>query len=296
MIQHSMINITEGWFRTGDGTQLRYRIWLPPRPDCVVLLVHGAGEQLEIYEHLGHRFCQEGLAFIAFDLRGFGRSGGKPGHVTYFQEYLDDVDQLIHYYKRKLGNIPFHLIGHSLGGLIVARYAQHHPDSVNKVVLSAPALGLRFYIPKSLNRLMYIVSKATPFLSFDPNRLMKKAQRIPKLNKMINDFIGDDKKDNENIIDKQIPLRRYSIRWVHELLIHTKEALKYAEKLMVPTLCLCGDKDPLIHLDRVHSFFHRLASEDKKWILIPDTGHCLLHSNQPPMVTETLIGWLRKQM
>lgn len=170
---------------TWDGVHLRYRTWLPHESRGVAVLVHGAGEHLGLYEHLGERFIRDGFGLVLYDLRGFGCSEGRCGHITHFHEYLNDLDQLVHVFRKKLGNRRIYLIGHSLGGLIVARYVQHRPDHVDGIVLSAPALGLRIHVPISVKRLISIISRVAPSFSVNPYGLIKKAQRIPRLKSFV---------------------------------------------------------------------------------------------------------------
>ncbi|MDR6224234.1 alpha/beta hydrolase [Desmospora profundinema] len=277
----------EDRLRMRDGTCLHYRIWVPERFHSAVILVHGAGEHLELYKHLGNRFSHAGHAFIIFDLRGFGRSDGKSGHVTCFDDYLEDMNQLIHFFRHKLGDIQVYLIGHSLGGLIVTRYAQSYPDTINGMVLSAPALGLHIKIPTPIYRLIQFISRVTPGLSVNPYRLMEKAQRISRLKRYISYDV------NTKLSDPLVALR-YSIRWVQELLVHINIAISKSEHVRVPTLCLCGDHDPLISPHAVRTFFDRLTVKEKEWRLLPGAGHCLLHSNESTPAVDALMEWLQQ--
>ena len=274
-------------FYTKDGIHLRYRTWFPEEPRSVVLLVHGAGEHIERYEHLGHRLSEEGHAFIVFDLRGFGRSGGKRGHVTHFNQYLDDVDQLVTFFKQQLPAIPFYLAGHSLGGLIVTRYVQHRPNRVNGIILSAPALGFSFGIPQFANRIVGFISDIAPSFSVNPFRLIKTVRYVPYFNSFIPANVNPETAD-------PLVCSRYSIRWLHELLPQTFKAVQQAKNVFVPVLCMHGEKDPLIPLDVVYNFFKNLTATEKNWLLVRDAEHLLLHSEQMPTI-DTVIHWINRK-
>lgn len=280
--------IFEDQLCTWDGIHLRYRTWLPKDLRSVAVLVHGAGEHLGLYEHLGKRFAQNGFGFIAYDLRGFGCSEGKCGHVTHFYEYLNDLDQLMHFFRQKIGNSRFYLIGHSLGGLIVARYVQHRPEYVNGIVLSAPAFGLRIHIPFSVKRLISIISRVAPSFSVNPYRLMEKTQRIPRLKSIVT-------YNFQKKLEDPLTTIKYSFRWIQELFVQTREVMQYVANVTVPTLCICGKNDALIHTDTVRLFFDELAVQNKEWLLLPDFGHCLLHSVQSTSAIDALIDWLNRQ-
>ncbi|PTX64974.1 lysophospholipase [Melghirimyces profundicolus] len=282
------VKIHEDRLCTWDGIHLRYRIWLPNNPRSVAVLVHGAGEHLGLYKHLGDRFARDGFGLITYDLRGFGCSEGKCGHVTHFYEYLNDLDQLIHVFRQEIGNRRFYLIGHSLGGLIVIRYVQQRPKQVNGLILSAPALGLHFDVPLSVKRLISLFSHMAPSFSVNPYSFIKKAQRIPRVNSIITYNI------QSKLRDPLTPLT-YSFRWIQEFLIQTGEAMRSVAKVMVPTLCLCGKEDRLIPAEIVRSFFDSLTVKEKEWLLFPDLGHRLLHFEQPASAINALLDWMNRQ-
>ncbi len=124
---------------TRDGlTQLR-RHWKAQNPRAAVLLVHGIGEHCGRYEELGVYLASEGIDVLSFDNRGFGQSGGRRAFVNSFDEYLDDVEDLLEE-RRGLG-VPVILMGHSLGGLICSTYLVSSRPSPDLAVLSAPALS-----------------------------------------------------------------------------------------------------------------------------------------------------------
>ncbi|MFD1409998.1 alpha/beta fold hydrolase [Kroppenstedtia eburnea] len=274
------VHTFENRFSTRDGIELRYRVWSPAHPKTMVILIHGAGEHIDIYKHLGHLFCEHDFAFITFDLRGFGCSGGKCGHVRGFEEYIHDLDQLIHYFRRKFGEIRCYLIGHSLGGLIVTRYIQEYAAPVDRIVLSAPALYLRLQIPYMARWFIRFISFSFPGFSINPYNLMKVAHWIPRLRSIAT-------YDVRNKLSDPFIALRYSFRWLQELLNHKQMAYQSAEKVKIPTLCICGD-NPTEELRR---FMDRVSVEEKQCVFLPDAGHNLLHPEKSSTVIQTLMQW-----
>jgi alpha-beta hydrolase superfamily lysophospholipase len=125
---------------TRDGLAQLRRHWPARRPvRAALLLVHGLGEHSGRYEHVGSFLAERGIDVLGFDNRGFGHSGGRRGHVDRFEDYLDDVEDLLA--ERRRLSLPVVLFGHSLGGLIVARYLVEHRCRPDLAVLSSPALA-----------------------------------------------------------------------------------------------------------------------------------------------------------
>jgi len=123
---------------TSDGvTQLR-RHWAADAPRANMLIVHGIGEHSGRYEHVGSFFAEQGIDTLSFDQRGFGQSGGRRAYVKTFDQYLDDVEELLE--LRRQAGLPVVLLGHSLGGLVVTTYLTSDRPQPDLAVISAPAL------------------------------------------------------------------------------------------------------------------------------------------------------------
>jgi len=81
---------------TRDGLALRTHRWEGAGPiRAHVLLVHGIAEHASRHRHVAARLGQAGLDTHAYDLRGFGDSGGARAYVERWSRYHDDLeDQL----------------------------------------------------------------------------------------------------------------------------------------------------------------------------------------------------------
>lgn len=123
-------------------------------------MVHGIGEHSGRHVHVGSHLAAAGFDVLAFDNRGFGQSGGRRGHVDSFEEYLDDLDDVLAK-QRSLG-VPLVLIGHSLGGLIVATYLTTDRPQPDLAVLSAPALAAQ--VPRWQRIVVPLLSRIRPTL------------------------------------------------------------------------------------------------------------------------------------
>jgi alpha-beta hydrolase superfamily lysophospholipase len=83
----------------------------------------------------------EGFAVYSFDHRGHGRSPGQRGHINDFAQFRGDVNAFLETVAAQEPERPLFLMGHSLGGLIVLDYVLHHPQGLQGVIASAPAVG-----------------------------------------------------------------------------------------------------------------------------------------------------------
>ncbi len=116
--------------------------WEPVGPPTyLVLVAHGYAEHAGRYDHVAERLAESGARVVAPDQRGHGQSGGVRGRMLDMDSYAGDLLALADATRTGLPAVPQILIGHSMGGLIAARFAQLWPDRVDGLVLSAPVVG-----------------------------------------------------------------------------------------------------------------------------------------------------------
>ncbi|MCY1137178.1 lysophospholipase [Actinoplanes sp. Pm04-4] len=107
----------------------------------MVVIAHGYGEHIGRYERLADRLVADGAVVYAVDHVGHGRSEGERVHITDFEDVVTDLHTLDETARREHPGLPVVLLGHSMGGLIAARYAQRYGDTLAALVLSSPLIG-----------------------------------------------------------------------------------------------------------------------------------------------------------
>jgi alpha-beta hydrolase superfamily lysophospholipase len=140
---------------TADGLKLHAQHWLAAEPACgVVLIVHGLGEHIDRYTAVASRLNAWGWHVVGYDQRGHGRSDGARGALARHDALLLDLALVVDAVKAGLSG-PLVLLGHSMGGLVAARFAAAgiEPQArrptwfreFDALVLSSPALdtGMR---------------------------------------------------------------------------------------------------------------------------------------------------------
>lgn len=108
----------------------------------VALLVHGYGEHIGRYEHVADALVAHGAAVFGPDHMGHGRSAGERVLIEDFEDVVTDVHTVEEIARTEYPNLPVVLIGHSMGGLIAARYAQRYGTGLAALVLSGPLIGI----------------------------------------------------------------------------------------------------------------------------------------------------------
>jgi alpha-beta hydrolase superfamily lysophospholipase len=125
----------------GSEGEIAYRVWPHEDPTRVVILAHGYGEHMGRYDHVAAALGERGAVVAGPDHIGHGRSEGERVLVSDYEHVIDDLDAVLDAVTADHPDLPVVLVGHSMGGLIAARYAQRHGDRLTALVLSAPVLG-----------------------------------------------------------------------------------------------------------------------------------------------------------
>lgn len=134
--------------KTIDGLALHLQRWPAPGPaKGTVQIVHGLGEHIGRYEWLARQLNAAGWHAVGHDHRGHGRSEGRRGVVADSHALLADLALAI---DAQRGEGPHVLLGHSLGGLVAARFAAEGLAkapapwwrALDGLVLSSPALQI----------------------------------------------------------------------------------------------------------------------------------------------------------
>ena len=126
-----------------DGDNIAVLDW--PLDDNVrsrgtVLIVHGLGEHAGRHHGLAEWFNAQGFAVRAHDQYGHGQSDGLRGDLPRPARLLDDLADVVDNTRlRMFKNKPLILLGHSMGGLVVAQFAMHGLRRIDGMVLSSPA-------------------------------------------------------------------------------------------------------------------------------------------------------------
>jgi alpha-beta hydrolase superfamily lysophospholipase len=126
---------------TGTRGPLTAYEWPHPRPRYVALVVHGYGEHAGRYEEPAAVLSEHGATVYAVDHVGHGRSAGERVVIEDFEDVVTDVHTVAGLARAAHPELPVVVIGHSMGGLIAARYAQRYGDELAALVLSGPVIG-----------------------------------------------------------------------------------------------------------------------------------------------------------
>lgn len=152
------------------GRALRRYVFTPDAPERIRAAsfhLHGQGDYSERYDETMEVFARHGVACVATDLPGHGKSDGKRGHVPGFRL----VDEVVRANERRCRELcppergPLGITGHSAGGLMALRELLRRPAPYSFAWISAPLMRPEANQNPLLVRIAPLVARLFPTLT-----------------------------------------------------------------------------------------------------------------------------------
>ncbi len=261
-------------FLMRDGKYL-YAQKFPKESNLTIIVLHGVlSNSLEMNFVSGMLRKTLNAEVYALDLRGHGKSDGKPGDVDYIGQYEDDLEDVINSIRKERADEKIILAGHSMGGGIELRFAlkKDHPG-VDGYLLFAPLLGQNTpTFRKNQDDADTSAKNNQPFMKIDFPRIiglkMLNSIGVRKYNYLPVLFFN---------LPKEVPLNRYSYRSDMSMAPDDYKAGLHAIKK--PLFVLVGSNDEVFDAAAFVTAI-RKYSEGKVVILKNQTHNGIIHTKE----------------
>jgi alpha-beta hydrolase superfamily lysophospholipase len=182
-------------WKSFDGLNVYAKGWAPEKePKAVICLVHGLGEHIGRYDHVGAAFVEAGYALVGFDMRGHGKSGGSRGHTPSAEAYYKDIDALLAEATKRYPSATRFIYGHSLGGFLSLAYALNRKPQVRGMIVTSPALRTALHEQKAKVALVRLLGAIAPAITLPSGLDATHISRDPQAVKTyVNDPLIHDK-------------------------------------------------------------------------------------------------------
>lgn len=256
------------------------RGWRPEgKIQGAIALIHGLGEHSGRYHHVASSLTTNGMAIMALDLQGHGKTTGKRGHIISYSSLLTDIHHLLTRIKEVYPQKPIFLYGHSLGGNLVLNYALTYPEALKGVIVTSPWIKLAFE-PSSLQVLL---AKLMNYIypAFTQNNQIKEGtlshnEEVEKAYR------------NDPLVHNQISARLFLEAYGRGLW-----ALKKANDFTRPLLLLHGTGDQLTSWKASQLFSQ--GAKDCTFQPYKGLYHELHNEREKEEVFALIINWIKKQ-
>ena len=260
------------------GTPIHGFLAAVENPRTAILLIHGFGEHSGRYlQEVVPFFNQRDCSVLGFDLVGHGKSGGKRGHCTGYEQLMNLVGQGFKKIRRCFPDTPVLFYGHSLGGNLALNFVLRGYGNPQGLIVSSPYLRLAFKPPAWKWHLGKLLGQIAPAVTVPSGLDPKGISRDPK---------GVRAYQTDPLIhDKVSPTFSFPVieagQW----------AISNAGALGVPTLILHGAADPIIDPQGSRAF-HK-GSSNTELVMIQEGYHELHRDLGRNLYFEAIDAWLK---
>jgi alpha-beta hydrolase superfamily lysophospholipase len=273
------MNHSQGFFTGFNELPLFYQRWFPDTLPVqgIVIVVHGLGGHSDLFKHGVRCLLPQGYGVYALDLRGHGRSPGQRGYINDWQEFREDLRSFLQFIHSQGDGEHYFLWGHSMGGTISLDYALHYPETLQGLILSAPAVG-HVGVPVWKLAVGQILSRLWPHfqlkIGIDPTLSSRDGA-------VLADY-GSDPLRHEYGTARLSAEFFKTVRWIH----------KHLDALKLPLLLLQGDADGVTSPQSSEALFQRLQSSDKTYHHYPESYHDLYADLNYMEVISDIATWM----
>ncbi|MBB4222472.1 alpha/beta hydrolase [Variovorax guangxiensis] len=263
----------------GETLALR-RLPAPGPARAVVVVVHGLGEHAGRYHGLAECLHEWGFAVWAHDHYGHGESSGPRGGLPSELRLVDDLALVIDDARRENPGLPVVLLGHSLGGLVVASLIARGVRHVNAAVLSSPGLD------PGLNGFQKLLLAVLPRIAPD----------LRVGNGLDDNYLSHDPAVVQAYRDDPLTHDRIGGRLARFLAYEGEAVQQRAANWPVPTLLLYAGDDRLVRPAASRAFAAAAAPSGKVEAQCFDTlYHEIFNELEADPVFEALQRWLNRR-
>lgn len=255
----------EGWFESFDGTRLFCRSWAPEQPsDKALLLIHRGHEHSGRLQLLVDDIALDDFWAFAWDARGHGKSPGDRGDAEHYEDLVRDLDAFVRHVSREHG-IPVEnmvLVANSVGAVTASAWVHDYAPRVRGMVLAAPALRIRLYVPLAI-----------PLL-----RLLQKVRPRANISSYVKSrMLTHDLEQSQAYDEDALITRNISVRVLLGLHDASTRMLADAGAITTPVLILSAGSDWVVKNDAQRRFFKGLSSPAKQMEVYPGLFHAVLY-------------------
>jgi len=274
----------EGWFEVAPGIKLFERHLLTPSPPRArVIVLHGYGDHCDRYSWVMEQFQNAGMATYAYDQRGHGRSPGRRGYVARFDELPDDLDIFL---KRVTEDsdpsAPLFVFGHSMGGMVLARWAATRQPDVRGLIFSSPFLAFSDEVPAALIALTPYVAALAPWMpvsQVDNSGL----SRDPEVQR----------RTDADPLSYHGKVAAHTAREFHRTI---RIIEKEMPRITVPMLVIHGCCDRIVGPSGSKALFEKAGAADKELKLFEDAYHEIYNDLDKERYMQTVIDWISARL
>lgn len=263
--------------KSTNGIELFTKNYIVDKATASLLIIHGLGEYSERYVHVIKAFNEIGVNVYTFDLRGHGHSSGERAFVTNIDEYREDAEKV---YRTVPKDLPFFVLGHSMGGLIAVHFLLFNErNDVKGVILSGSALEPGDDVTPLKQRIIRLLAKVSPKIKtvkLNPDDISRSKETVEAYK-------------NDPLIYHDGGKAGLSVALLDGIELQKKRFTEFD----YPFLIMHGEADKITNSEGSKSLYEQSKSSDKTLKIWDGAFHEIFNEVNQDEIIRYAVDWLR---
>ena len=295
-------------FVSVGGQTLEKAFWpAEGNPKGIVQLVHGMAEHIRRYEATAERLNRAGYIVVGHTHAGHGTHAKTLGYFgkSGWDTLIDDVHALRTATQKEYPDLPYFLLGHSMGSFVVRGYSLKYEKGLAGVILSGTG-----HFEKPILTAGTAIANLQCFFGMakKPSELLLSISSADNLKSYVDvqsgfDWLSRDREQVQKYIDDPLCGFTFTASAYRDMFGGLKRL--YPEKLGamekdIPVYLFSGDLDPVgangTGVEKVAQEIRDAGVKDVEVKLYPKGRHEMFNEINKEEVWDDLIGWIEKRL
>jgi len=278
---------------------------------AILQISHGMNEFIDRYEDFAHYLCKKGYLVVGNDHLGHGESVNSKDEWGYFYKedgykyVLEDLHILTKMYKDKYPNIPYFLLGHSMGSFFARYYICKYGNELDGAII----MGTGNQNKGALSVAKTLARSVAATKGWNYRSTMLRAAATGSYNKKWEpskthvDWLTKDEKIVNWYCQQPKCTFIFTVNGYYNLFSVIEENIKQ-ENLNnmpknLPILIISGENDPVGNFGKdpkdVFETFNKIGMKDVSIKLYPNDRHEILNELDKENVYDDINNWIESK-
>ena len=304
----------EFYFPSKDGnTEIHTIEWKPEgKVRAVLQICHGMAEYIGRYDEFAQYLCDRGYYVVGNDHLGHGKSVQSKSEYGFFNEkygnacVLGDMHTLRQRTEKKYPDVPYFMLGHSMGSTLLRQYIQMYGNGLSGAVLMGVVSDQNKLLLEFGKRLCRVMAA---FRGWHYRSRMIDSMAIGSYNKKFKpartraDWITSDQEHLDAYVEDPLCSFMFTVNAYYSmfggmLLMNRKESVYMIPKTL-PVLFVSGAEDPVGDFGKgvrkVYEKYKNAGIQDVSLRLYAGDRHEILNETDRKQVYEDLLEWFEER-
>lgn len=311
----------ELFYESRDGkTQIHGVIWKPDcmlgeharKPKCVIQIVHGMEEYIERYDAFAQFMNKHDICVIGNDHLGHGQSVSDQVMHGYFGEddiatvVVRDVHRLKKMVQEQVPDVPFFIMGHSMGSFITRNYISRYGTGIAGAVI----MGTGYISGALLGVGCFLARTIALFRGWEyKSPLLRKISHGAYLNRIENsrtefDWLSVNEENVDCYVADPLCGFGFTVNGYYTLFTFIKRAQSSSWRKKVPKQLpmyfVAGTEDPVGNygegVKKAFSLYQKVGIRNLSMKLYEKNRHEILQEKNKEQVTQDIYAWITEHL